>query len=691
MQQQRRENMDVQAADEKILDILRKDSQKGLILLMEKYTGLVWHVVSFYIENPEDIKECINDTFSKFYFQRKKFDPGRASLPVYLTAIARRLAISRYRKERIRRAEPLKEEFMQEDRRLSGAELRVDMERAMAMLKPNELQIIRMKYYDGMTVREIAESLKIPYETAKKRHQRSILKLGQSLILLIVLLLSFSVCVYGVLRYFDVISSVWSGGTPVGPDELPDDDDGGISGMIMKNDQGRGRPERKVPYDGENDAEETYVEIPDSQPVKASPKELEKDVSQSSGIENYTVSPGYGINTNPKEPVYSLAQKVFYEGEEYTVTLEEAVYINNKVTVTAMICQKNRVPRDNGKIDLMAETGSFELGYGEHTWKNSETITRDLDEFTRLLTICFEDVSFPALEQGLKGLVIRRGERISLTFDMKMVEQEAIGEHPYQIGDRGGVLAVPRMEDGSLIIAIYPLDDEDGHRMLPALIRDPYGSWAGDHVTVVCEDGTVLTGECMSYSPRNARTYYEWNFGEAPPGDHTLNIPVIYQESHLDQEFAIPLDLEEGSWEEGQYPVPGGSVYIEECAPQPETEIEMDAPAGMGRAVDPMCSGKKRWRLKIGYTSEDPVYSVAGFYGAYCYVGMDTGEGEPAGSRSGVSMVLDSIDVKNQVVEYTLETDADSLDLKEACIRFHRGDIIAYRWNQGFRIPFSVS
>ena len=52
MQQQRRENMDVQAADEKILDILRKDSQKGLILLMEKYTGLVWHVVSFYIENP---------------------------------------------------------------------------------------------------------------------------------------------------------------------------------------------------------------------------------------------------------------------------------------------------------------------------------------------------------------------------------------------------------------------------------------------------------------------------------------------------------------------------------------------------------------------------------------------------------------------------------------------------------------
>lgn len=51
----------------------------------------------------------------------------------------------------------------------------------MKLLNPNELQIIRMKYYDGMSVQEIADSLNLPYETVKKRHQRSVFKLGQIL------------------------------------------------------------------------------------------------------------------------------------------------------------------------------------------------------------------------------------------------------------------------------------------------------------------------------------------------------------------------------------------------------------------------------------------------------------------------------------------------------------------------------
>lgn len=85
--------------DDRILDILEKDAQKGIVLLMEKYTALLWHVSSRYIKNPEDIKECVNDAFSEFYFQRKRYNPMKSSLPAYLTAIARNRAVSRYRKE----------------------------------------------------------------------------------------------------------------------------------------------------------------------------------------------------------------------------------------------------------------------------------------------------------------------------------------------------------------------------------------------------------------------------------------------------------------------------------------------------------------------------------------------------------------------------------------------------------------
>ena len=50
-------------ADERILDILEKDSQRGMALLMEKYTALIWYVSSHYIRNPEELKECVTETF----------------------------------------------------------------------------------------------------------------------------------------------------------------------------------------------------------------------------------------------------------------------------------------------------------------------------------------------------------------------------------------------------------------------------------------------------------------------------------------------------------------------------------------------------------------------------------------------------------------------------------------------------
>ena len=76
--------------DERILDILESDSQKGIVLLMEKYTALLWHVSSLYVRNPEDIKECVNDSFSEFYFHRKRFNPKKSSLSAYLLIFWRR-------------------------------------------------------------------------------------------------------------------------------------------------------------------------------------------------------------------------------------------------------------------------------------------------------------------------------------------------------------------------------------------------------------------------------------------------------------------------------------------------------------------------------------------------------------------------------------------------------------------------
>ena len=198
--------------DNLIIDTLNQQPQQGMELLMETYTGLVFKVISFHLSNPEDIKECTNDTFAEFYFHRASYNAGKASLPVYLTAIARYLAISRYRKEKKHMENDTLVESPVEDKAIFLAEVRADLSRALKSLKPNELQIIRMKYYGGMTISEIANSLQLPYETVKKRHQRSILKLRQALLLSLIffVLAIFSVSTYAVLRHFNIIPPLFS-------------------------------------------------------------------------------------------------------------------------------------------------------------------------------------------------------------------------------------------------------------------------------------------------------------------------------------------------------------------------------------------------------------------------------------------------------------------------------------------------
>ena len=82
------------------------------------------------------------------------------------------------------------------------------LRRAWESLDPVDETILRMKYYEGKTAREIAESLGLPYETVKKRHQRGLKKLLRALLTTLLILAALTVlaaCAYLVLRYFGFV------------------------------------------------------------------------------------------------------------------------------------------------------------------------------------------------------------------------------------------------------------------------------------------------------------------------------------------------------------------------------------------------------------------------------------------------------------------------------------------------------
>ena len=169
--------------------------------LIRQYGPMIWKIVSAYLKNPDDIQECVNDVFCDLYLQRERFDPNKGSYSSFLSVTARNKAIDKYRKNRNHSSALLSsapqagsrpasdpeprnaahrlspDEFPSPEDMAEKVIQRLDLEKSIAALKPEEAELIRMKYFGGMTIREIADSLELPYETVKKRHQRSLHKL----------------------------------------------------------------------------------------------------------------------------------------------------------------------------------------------------------------------------------------------------------------------------------------------------------------------------------------------------------------------------------------------------------------------------------------------------------------------------------------------------------------------------------
>ena len=193
--------------DETIFSLLRRKPEEGMTALIDEYSGLLWTVCCQYLSNTEDVKECINEAFSEFYLHIERFEPDKGSLKGYLAVIARRCAIRRYQ-ENCRWENNADTAGEQTADPFAHLENQDELERALASLDPVDEQILRMKYYDGMTAREIADSLGLPYETVKKRHQRSLKKLLRTLsigLVIAAILTLLAACAYMVLRYFGFV------------------------------------------------------------------------------------------------------------------------------------------------------------------------------------------------------------------------------------------------------------------------------------------------------------------------------------------------------------------------------------------------------------------------------------------------------------------------------------------------------
>lgn len=195
--------------EREILEWMERDRERGAEALVETYAGLLWSVCAKRLKDPEDVKECINDAFSEFCMDYKRYDAEKGSLKNYLCLIADRRAMNRCRdngrRERAEAASWERQAALEEA--WEGELSREELEEAIDALEPLDGQIIRLKYYDGLSYKEIAEKLNLNYEAVKKRGRRSLKKLWKILIIGFIILL-LAACAVIVGRYFQFAEGV---------------------------------------------------------------------------------------------------------------------------------------------------------------------------------------------------------------------------------------------------------------------------------------------------------------------------------------------------------------------------------------------------------------------------------------------------------------------------------------------------
>ncbi|MBO0333318.1 sigma-70 family RNA polymerase sigma factor [Sneathiella sp. CAU 1612] len=119
-------------------------------------------------------EDVMQETMMKVWRKAEMYDSSKASASTWIYSIARNVKIDRLRKEHRPEPDPEDPCFVAEDpetgeQAVSRKQDRERIQKAMALLPPEQMTIIKMSFFEERSHGEIAEMLEIPLGTVKSR------------------------------------------------------------------------------------------------------------------------------------------------------------------------------------------------------------------------------------------------------------------------------------------------------------------------------------------------------------------------------------------------------------------------------------------------------------------------------------------------------------------------------------------
>ncbi|MBR5375785.1 MAG: sigma-70 family RNA polymerase sigma factor [Lachnospiraceae bacterium] len=139
------------------------------------YHDKVLYYIKGKVSVAEDAEDLCSEVFTKIYENLDRYDESLAGISTWIYRIAHNAVIDHYRKQKP--SEELSDELASfediEDEMLKKEGLKA-LTAALKSLSEKDRAIIIYRYYDGLSLKEVAEKLDISYSGCKLRHTNAL-------------------------------------------------------------------------------------------------------------------------------------------------------------------------------------------------------------------------------------------------------------------------------------------------------------------------------------------------------------------------------------------------------------------------------------------------------------------------------------------------------------------------------------
>jgi RNA polymerase sigma-70 factor, ECF subfamily len=152
---------------------LRKRDHLALERLYDEYAPTVLGYLINTVHDRGAAEDVHQQVFLEVWQRAPSYDPERASVLTWIMTIARSRAIDELRRRRPEPHDPTEgfdpAEDADPDRSPDALVERWRIAHLLSLLRPEEAELLRMRFYEGLSQSEIAERTEIPLGTVKMR------------------------------------------------------------------------------------------------------------------------------------------------------------------------------------------------------------------------------------------------------------------------------------------------------------------------------------------------------------------------------------------------------------------------------------------------------------------------------------------------------------------------------------------